>query len=84
VALVRKRNVPTKRPPLVGEVSANVSSTDPHGRILAFLGRTKKITFRKLDLFLSSGEGKDTYTLLGPLERINLIRWSLVEYIIYK
>jgi hypothetical protein len=41
VALVRKRTIPTERPPHVGEVSANffadrgcrvVSATDPHGR----------------------------------------------------
>ena len=41
VALVRERTIPTKRPPSVGEVSANflriegchvVSATDPHGR----------------------------------------------------
>jgi hypothetical protein len=27
----------------------------------------KNITFRKLDLFASSGEGRETPTLLGPL-----------------
>ena len=41
VALVRERTIPTERPPLVGEVSANflriegchvVSATSPHGR----------------------------------------------------
>jgi hypothetical protein len=40
VALVRKRTIPTERPPLVGEVSANFygercrvfSATDPHNR----------------------------------------------------
>jgi hypothetical protein len=40
VALVRKRTIPTERPPLVREVSANfsdrgsrvVSATNPHGR----------------------------------------------------
>jgi hypothetical protein len=45
VALVRERTIPTERPPLVGEVSANfvdrgcrvVSMTDPYGRILEFL-----------------------------------------------
>jgi hypothetical protein len=48
VALVRKRNIPAERPPLVGKVSANffadsgcrvVSAMDPHGRILKFLNR---------------------------------------------
>jgi hypothetical protein len=29
-------------------------------------------TFQKLDLFPSSGEGRETPTLLGPLERANL------------
>jgi hypothetical protein len=44
MALVHKQTMPTERPPLVGEVSANfadrvcrvVSTTDPHGRILGF------------------------------------------------
>jgi hypothetical protein len=29
-------------------------------------------TIRKMDLFPSSGEGRNTPTLLGPLERANL------------
>jgi hypothetical protein len=33
-------------------------------------------TFRKLDLFPSSGQGKKTPTLLGPLERPNLDHWT--------
>jgi hypothetical protein len=33
-------------------------------------------TFWKLDLFLSSGEGRETSTLLGPLERSNLNQWT--------
>jgi hypothetical protein len=32
--------------------------------------------FRKLDLFPSSGEGRETPTLLGPLERANLKHWT--------
>jgi hypothetical protein len=32
--------------------------------------------FRKLDLFLSSGEVRETPTLLGPLERANLSYWG--------
>jgi hypothetical protein len=31
--------------------------------------------FRKLDLFPSSGEGRETSTLLGPLERANHNQW---------
>jgi hypothetical protein len=31
--------------------------------------------FRKLDLFLSSGERRETPTLLGLLERANLNHW---------
>jgi hypothetical protein len=49
VALVRKQTIPTERPPRVGEVSANFlrvegvawSATDPHGRILDFLDRSR-------------------------------------------
>jgi hypothetical protein len=42
--LVRKRTIPTERPPLVGEVNANffadrrcriVSATDPYGRYIS-------------------------------------------------
>jgi hypothetical protein len=32
--------------------------------------------FRKLDLFPFLGERKESPTLLGPLERANLNRWS--------
>jgi hypothetical protein len=43
VARVRERTIPTERPPLVSEVSANfcgqrvVSTTNPYGRNLDFL-----------------------------------------------
>jgi hypothetical protein len=49
VALVRERTIPTERPPLVGEVSANFCEYRgvawsmrqiPYGRNLGFLGRT--------------------------------------------
>jgi hypothetical protein len=33
-------------------------------------------TFQKLDLFQSSGEGRETLTLLGPLERASLNHWT--------
>jgi hypothetical protein len=36
-------------------------------------GILKNRTFRKPDLFPSSGEGWETPTLLGPLERANLM-----------
>jgi hypothetical protein len=36
----------------------------------------KKTTFRKLDLFPSSGEIKVASALLGPLERVNLNHWT--------
>jgi hypothetical protein len=35
----------------------------------------KKTTFRKLDLFPSSGEEWETSTLFDPLERPNLSHW---------
>jgi hypothetical protein len=47
---VRERTIPAERPPLVGEVIANifadrgchvVSVTDPYGRILGFLDRNR-------------------------------------------
>jgi hypothetical protein len=45
MALVRERMTQTERPPLIGEVSANlvnrgccvVSAMDPHGRTFGFL-----------------------------------------------
>jgi hypothetical protein len=54
VALVRERNIPTERPPIVGEVSAKfadrgcqvVSVTDPYGRNLAFLDRSRYFFFQ--------------------------------------
>jgi hypothetical protein len=42
-----------------------VSGLCPSSGILTFL------TFRKLNLFTSSGEGRETPTVLGPLERAN-------------
>jgi hypothetical protein len=55
VVLVRKRIIPTERPPHVGEVSTTfadrgcrvVSATDLHGRILGFLDRTNTIYGQK-------------------------------------
>jgi hypothetical protein len=35
--------------------------------------------FRKLDVFPSSGEKKETRTLLGTLKRGNLNRWTMNE-----
>jgi hypothetical protein len=32
--------------------------------------------FQKLDMFLSSGEGRKASTLLGPLEKANLSHWQ--------
>jgi hypothetical protein len=43
--------------------------------------------FRKLDLFPSSGERRETPTLLGSLERANLNHWtrsSFVQVVISK
>jgi hypothetical protein len=33
-------------------------------------------TFRKLDLFSSSDQGRETPTLLGPLEKATLNQWT--------
>jgi hypothetical protein len=53
---VRERTIPTERPPLVGEVIANfffadrgchmVSVTDPYGRILDFLDRSRYFSIK--------------------------------------
>jgi hypothetical protein len=37
---------------------------------------TANTTFRKLDLFASSSERKETPALFGPLERANLNNWK--------
>jgi hypothetical protein len=60
VALARKRTIPTERPPYVGEVSANfcgrvVSTTDPHGRILGFLDRSRYYFFEVAPQLYSQG-----------------------------
>jgi hypothetical protein len=54
VTLVRKRTIPTELPPLVGELIANfcdrgchvVSMTDPYGRILGFLDRSRYFSIK--------------------------------------
>jgi hypothetical protein len=55
VASVRKRTIPTERPPLVSEVSANffadrgchvVRMTNPYGRIFGFLDRSRCCFFQ--------------------------------------
>jgi hypothetical protein len=51
---VRERTIPTERPPLVGEVIANVlriefhvvSVTDPYGRILGFLDTSRYFSIK--------------------------------------
>jgi hypothetical protein len=44
---VRERTIPTERPPLIGEVIANaVSMTDPYGRILGFLDRSRYFSIK--------------------------------------
>jgi hypothetical protein len=63
VALVHERATPTERPPLVGEVSANfadrgcrvVSVTDPYGRILGFLDRSRYYFFLVAPYLCSRG-----------------------------
>jgi hypothetical protein len=63
VALVRERTIPTERPPLVGEVSANfadrgchvVSVTDSYGRILGFLDRSRYFIFQVAPQLYSRG-----------------------------
>jgi hypothetical protein len=63
LAWVRERTIPTERPPLVGEVSANfvdrechvVSVTDPHGRNLEFLYRSRYFFFQVAPQLYSRG-----------------------------
>jgi hypothetical protein len=63
VALVRKWTMPTKRPPLVGEVNAIfcgrecrvVSATDPHGHILGFLDQSRYYFFQVAPQLYSRG-----------------------------
>jgi hypothetical protein len=55
MVLVSERTIPTERPPLVGEVVANLSAdrgchvvsvTDPYGRILGFLDRSRYFSIK--------------------------------------
>jgi hypothetical protein len=64
MALVRERTIPTERPPLVDEVSANllwiegcraVSAADPYGRILGFLDRSRYFFFQVAPQLYSRG-----------------------------
>jgi hypothetical protein len=63
VAWVRERTIPTERPQLVGEVSANfsdtgchvVSVTDPYGSSLGFLDRSRYFFFHVAPQLYSRG-----------------------------
>jgi hypothetical protein len=63
VALVRERTIPTERPPLVGELSANfadkgccaVSTADPYDRVLEFLYRSRYFFFKVTPQLYSRG-----------------------------
>jgi hypothetical protein len=55
VARVRERTIPTERPPLVGEVSCVVSSTDPYGRIQGFLDQSRYFFFHVAPQLYSRG-----------------------------
>jgi hypothetical protein len=64
VALVRERTIPTERPPLVGEVNADVcryrgcravSEADPYGRNFDFLDRSRYFFFQVVPQFYSWG-----------------------------
>jgi hypothetical protein len=64
VALVREGIIPTERPQLVGEVSANffanrrclvVGTTNPHGCILYFLDRSRYFSFQLAPQLCSRG-----------------------------
>jgi hypothetical protein len=55
ISMVRERTTPTEWPPLVGEVIANffadkewhmVSVTDPYGRILDFLDKSRYFSIK--------------------------------------
>jgi hypothetical protein len=64
VASVRKRTIPTERPPFVSEISANVfvdrgchvvSVTYPYGHILGFLDRSRYYIFQVAPQLCSRG-----------------------------
>jgi hypothetical protein len=64
MASVRKRTIPTERPPPLSEVSANffanrrchvVSVTNPYGRILGFLDRSHYYCFQVAPQLYSLG-----------------------------
>jgi hypothetical protein len=43
---VRERTIPTEQLPLVGEVIVVVRVTDPYGRILGFLDRSRYFSIK--------------------------------------
>jgi hypothetical protein len=60
MTLVRERTIPTERPPLVGELSANrgchvVSVTDSYCRILGFIDRSRYFFFQVAPQLYSRG-----------------------------
>jgi hypothetical protein len=61
VALVRERTIPTERPPLVGEVSANYcvaysAGRIPYGRTLGFLDSSRYVLFQEAPQLYSEAE----------------------------
>jgi hypothetical protein len=61
---VRKRTIPIERSPLISEVSANffadrgchvLSVTNPHGRNLGYLGRSRYFFFQVASQLYSRG-----------------------------
>jgi hypothetical protein len=44
--------------------------------IIRYSTKLENMTFRKLDLFSSSREGREIPTLLGPSERASLNHWT--------
>jgi hypothetical protein len=50
----------------------NIQNRWVYGPIVRSSKELENTTFRELDLFPSSGEGREAPVLLGPLERDNL------------
>jgi hypothetical protein len=87
---VRERTISTERPPLVGEVIANflwiegrhvVSVTDPYGRILGFLDRSRyffyQVAPQLYSLVVSIFRNRFNIAPLGTVpDRKSILLWA--------
>jgi hypothetical protein len=87
VALVRKRTMPSERPQLLGEVVLTfadrgccvVSATDPPGRILGFLDRSRHLNLY-IKIVITELQAKISVGLECKWIKRSTVKWKLFKY----